>query len=184
MSDSADLFDLDLANSSESAPEVAATLRPAGRESDLPASREAEVTETQSPESQVQRDSEGRFLPGSNGRAFPANPANKKKRQARKLIRSFVHEELERTPSPETLVAIACSTGIEVAELEGLSGYGVQAKVLAFKAMLGHIPSFQEAHDRLDPKRTEIEHSVSRPMAPMGDDAAENKAAEDFFEDL
>lgn len=102
------------------------------------------------------------------------------------LLRDLAAADLEEKPTQEEVEHIAASTGIPIASLEGCATNGaIVARVLSWRARLGHIPSIQEIHDRLDPKTQKHEHGVTaRPMAPHGENAAENAAAAAFFENL
>lgn len=101
-----------------------------------------------------------------------------------KLFRDLAAVELKKPVSLAMAEAISTTTGLPLHDvLKCKNGDEIHAKVIAWRAMLGHIPSFQEIHDRLDPKVSKIEATVTpRPMTPQGNDETENAAAADFFE--
>ena len=101
-----------------------------------------------------------------------------------KLFRDMAAAELKKGVSLAMAEAISTTTGLPLHDvLKCKNGDEIHAKVIAWRAMLGHIPSFQEIHDRLDPKVAKIDATLApRPMAPTGDDESENAAAKDFFE--
>lgn len=177
------VFDLIMEDDGKTAPELATTL-PGDEVSEL----HAQVPATENGASGVEIASanhlpDGGFAPGNKAALLPRKP----KTLARKRYREYAHAELLKAPSFGMLELVAKATGIPIGELMRCAdGYEVQAKVNLFKSLCGSMDSFREQHDRLDPKVTKAqhEHSVARPMPPTGDNAAENLAAADFFENL
>lgn len=102
------------------------------------------------------------------------------------LLRDLAAVDMTRRPTPAELEIIAPANMMPLETLADCESWGaVVARVLSFKALLGQIPAIQEIHDRLDPKVQRIDADVAaRPMAPHGDNEAENAAAAAYFEEL
>lgn len=101
-------------------------------------------------------------------------------------LRDLAARDMASAPTLAELEIIAPANGMPLESLTACETCGeVLSKVLAWRAMLGQIPAVQEIHDRLDPKVQRVEADVTaRPMAPHGDNEAENAAAAAFFEEL
>ncbi len=177
------VFDLVMNDDGQTAPELATTL-PGDEDSEL----NVQVPATE-PEASGEKSTspnhlpDGGFAPGNKAAQLP----RRAKTLARKRYREYAHAELLKAPSFGMLEQVAKATGMPIGELMRCAdGYEVQAKVNLYKSLCGNMDSFREQHDRLDPKVTKAqhEHSVSRPMAPTGDNPRENAAAAEFFENL